>query len=337
PSEFKKLNQHKKIEYYRLFSKRYDDLLDNGHGSCILMNKKCKQIVEKALNYFDGERYYLDKFVVMPNHVHVIVIPRGEWTLSKITHSWKSYTANELNKITNQRGSIWMSESFDHIIRSLEQLERIRQYIVTQASSLSGQPHRQDACDKNNSHRQDACVTFFRRGKLQKFFMAQVKQAAEELDFMTAAELLESRPDEKRKQLPGEIYDLLDKNKEAFIIATTEEMAEPQKRRGRDSAANILRILKATMKNTQKFTEDQELYLKKVLTQLEEGGLPKQTAKNTLKALDALKDELVNPFKVLAVLQTHIPEKLLESHYAEQNPAVFGKREVILSLYLAGE
>ena len=91
------------------------------------------------------------------------------------------------------------------------------------------------------------------------------------------------------------------------------------------------------MKNTQKLTEDQELYLKKVFTQLDEGGLPKQTPKNTLKALDALKDELVNPFKVLAVLQTHISERLLQSHYAEQNPAIFDKREVILSLYLTGE
>ena len=81
-------------------------------------------------------------------------------------------------------------------------------------------------------------------------------------------------------------------------------------------------------------TEEEEKMLNYII---EEGGLPKQTAKNTLKALDALKDELVNPFKVLAVLQTHIPERLLQSHYAEQNPAVFGKREVILSLYLAGE
>ena len=202
---------------------------------------------------------------------------------------------------------------------------------VTQASSLND--HRQDACDTSAG----ALITYFRRGKLQKFFMAKDKKSAKELDFISAAKLLESQPDAKRKKLPGEIYDLLDKSKEAFIIATTEEMAEPQKRRGRDSASNVLRILKATIKNTQKFTDDQELYLKKVLIQLEEGGLPKQTAKNTLKALDALKDELVNPFKVLAVLQTHIPERLLQSHYAEQNPTVFGKREVILSLYLAGE
>jgi hypothetical protein len=114
-------------------------------------------------------------------------------------------------------------------------------------------------------------------------------------------------------------------------------MAEPQKRRGRDNTANILRILKATFRNTQQFTEDQELYLKKVLIQLEEGGLPKQTVKNTLKTLNTLKDELINPFKVLAVLQTQIPERLLQSHYAEQNTVVSGKREVILSLYLTGE
>jgi hypothetical protein len=188
--------------------------------------------------------------------------------------------------------------------------------------------------DKANA---DALITYFRRGKLQKFFMAQAENVAAELDFMTAAGILESKPDEKQKKLPAHMYDLLDKNKDAFTIATTEEMAEPRKRKGRDSAANILRILKATFKNTQKFTDDQELYLKKVLTQLEEGGLPKQTAKKTLNALNALDDELVNPFKVLAILQTHIPERLLQSHYAEQNPTVSGRREVILSLYLAGE
>ena len=136
--------------------------------------------------------------------------------------------------------------------------------------------------------------------------------------------------------MPEQFYDLLDKNKKAFIFAT-EEMPQQKLRGGRDSAANIMKILKVTVKNTQKLTDDQELYLKKVLTQLTEGGLPKQTAKQTLKALNDLKNELINPFKVLAMLQTHIPSKLLEEHYAEQNPAVFGKREVILSMYLSGE
>jgi hypothetical protein len=96
----------------------------------------------------------------------------------------------------------------------------------------------------------------------------------------------------------------------------------------------VYRILKAAFKSTKQFTEAQELYIKKVYSQLEEGGLPKQTTKETLAALNKLKTELTNPFKVLAILQMHIPERLLEAHYAEQNPQASGKREVILSMYL---
>jgi len=180
-------------------------------------------------------------------------------------------------------------------------------------------------------------LTYFRRGKLQKFFQAKAKREAIELDFISAAKILESNPDEPKQKLPEQFYDLLDKNKEAFIFATTEEMPQQAARGGRDSAAQILKILKATMKNTQKLTDDQEAYLKKVLARLQEGNLPKQTTKQTMKAMDDLNSEIENPFKVLAVLQTNIPARLLEEHYAEQYPAVFGKREVILSLYLTGE
>ncbi len=227
-------------------------------------------------------------------------------------------------------------EAEESELKYLHTIREIRENDPVLFDKIKHLPKKARTAKKGKSH-QNALITYFRRGKLQKFFMSQAKNAVAELDFMTVADFLESKPDEKQKKLPAHIYDLLDKNKEAFIIATTEKMAEPQKGKGRDSSANILRIIKATLKNTQKFTDDQELYLKKVLTQLEEGGLPKQTAKNTLKALDTLGEKLVNPFKVLAVLQTHIPERLLQSHYAEQNPAIFGKREVILSLYLAGE
>jgi len=167
--------------------------------------------------------------------------------------------------------------------------------------------------------------------------MADMNPDAQELDFMSAANKLESTIDEKKQKLPQAFYHFLDKNKEAFIFATIEEISEPRKRRGRDSAMQMLKILKVTLKNTQQFTDEQELYLKQVKIQLEEGGLPKQTAKESLKALNALKQDLMNPFKVLATLHSHIPERLLEGHYAEQNPRVFGKREVILSLYLTRE
>jgi superfamily II DNA or RNA helicase len=190
---------------------------------------------------------------------------------------------------------------------------------------------------KQHADHTSTLLTYFRRGKLQKFYQAGAKREAAELDFISAAKILESNPDEPKQKLPVQFYDLLDKNKDAFIFVTTEEMPQQAARGGRDSAAQILKILKATMKNTQKLTDDQEAYLKKVLARLQEGNLPKQTTKQTYKALDGLKKEIENPFKVLAVLQTNISVKLLEEHYAEQSPAVFGKREVILSMYLTGE
>jgi len=189
---------------------------------------------------------------------------------------------------------------------------------------------------KINSEIQDSLITYFRRGKLQKFFIAGDAKNAQELDFISAAGILESGLEDKKLKLPERLYELLDKNKEAFMFATTDGMPEAHSRAGRDSAGRILGILKATMKNTKQLTDEQELYLKRVFTQLEEGGIPKQTAKETLKALDELKNEIMNPLKVLAVLQTRIPERLLAGHYAERHPQSFGKREVILSLYLTG-
>ena len=111
----------------------------------------------------------------------------------------------------------------------------------------------------------------------------------------------------------------------------------PNYRRGRDSASQVIKILEATIRNSQKLTDEQEDYLKRVIRQLEEGAIPKQTTKKTLKALNNLKSDLTNPLKVLAVVQHTIPERFLESHYAEYQHRFSGKREVILSLYLTGE
>ncbi len=184
---------------------------------------------------------------------------------------------------------------------------------------------------------QNNLVTFFRKGKLQKFFISGSDSETKELDFLDAAEILESHVNENKQKLPGHFYELLDKNKEAFIFSTTEDMVTFRPRRGRDSALNVLKIMKAVFKTTQQLTDEQELYVKKVIMRLEEGGLPKQTTKETLKTLRELKAEIANPLKTLAALQTKIPSRLLEDHYAEQNPLSFGKREVILSMYLSGE
>jgi len=240
------------------------------------------------------------------------------------------------NRLISKKTLTGEDEAEESELKYLQVMKDIRDKNPDLFEKIKRLPKKARTAKASNSLK-DSLLTYFRRGKIQKFFMADMNPDAQELDFMSAANILESTIDEKKQKLPQAFYHFLDKNKEAFIFSTIEEISEPRKRRGRDSAMQMLKILKATLKNTQQFTDEQELYLKQVLVQLEEGGLPKQTAKESLKALNALKQDLMNPFKVLATLHSHIPERLLEGHYAEQNPRVFGKREVILSLYLTRE
>lgn len=182
----------------------------------------------------------------------------------------------------------------------------------------------------------NSLLTFFRKGKLIKFFLSD-KKDTKELDFLEAAKILESSSDKKRAKLLEDYYELLDKNKNAFSNATNEEIIETHPRGGADSGTKLLKILKATQKNSKRLTEEQEGYLRTLITRLEEGSLPKQTVKKTLKALYKLNKDIQNPLKVIGVFQKEIPSEFLEGHSAKTNASPEGKREVILSLYLGEE
>lgn len=116
-------------EYNRLFNERVEKWMNAGYGSCLLKEEKNAIIVADALKYFEGKRYELDEWIIMPNHVHVLVKPLKDYKLSEITHSWKSYTANEINKANNREGQLWLHESYDHIVRNDRALEALRNYI----------------------------------------------------------------------------------------------------------------------------------------------------------------------------------------------------------------
>lgn len=123
------LTTEQKKEYYKLFSERTENLLNAGKGSCILKDEKIAKIVSGALLHFNNQRYILDEWVIMPNHVHILVKPLDGYTLPDILHSWKSFTANEINKETGSKGQLWMHESYDHIVRNEKALLAIRRYI----------------------------------------------------------------------------------------------------------------------------------------------------------------------------------------------------------------
>ncbi|HKK19122.1 MAG TPA: type IIL restriction-modification enzyme MmeI, partial [Opitutales bacterium] len=121
--------EEQKSEYFERFSTRMEAWLDAGHGDCILADPHCAKIVENALQHFDGDRYDLGEYTVASNHVHALVSPRKGHELSDIIHSWKSYTANELNKHLGRKGTVWQKEYYDHILRTAEAASRIERYI----------------------------------------------------------------------------------------------------------------------------------------------------------------------------------------------------------------
>ncbi|HEX3316120.1 MAG TPA: hypothetical protein VHR72_14580, partial [Gemmataceae bacterium] len=59
-------------EFASLVYRRVEVMLDAGHGDCCLKQKEVAKLVVDPMHHFDGDRYELDCYVVMPNHVHVV-------------------------------------------------------------------------------------------------------------------------------------------------------------------------------------------------------------------------------------------------------------------------
>ena len=116
--------------YNERFFTSLDQKLDEGLGDCVLRDPDNAGIVADALRHFDGSRYRLGDFVIMPNHVHVLLEPIAGWKLEQITHSWKRFSAREINRRLGQEGQLWQHESFDHLVRSENYLATYRKYIA---------------------------------------------------------------------------------------------------------------------------------------------------------------------------------------------------------------
>ncbi len=116
-------------EYHQRFTETMERMIDAGYGSCSLRIPAVTEVVEKAFHHFDGDRYQLGDYVIMPNHVHLLVRPAGGHAVEEILHSWKSFTAKQANAVLQRTGDFWRDEYFDHLVRSASQFEKFRNYI----------------------------------------------------------------------------------------------------------------------------------------------------------------------------------------------------------------
>lgn len=102
--------------------------LDAGHGSCLLREPACAQIVEDALLFGDGKRYQLLAWVVMPNHVHVLIEQKPDWPLSKVVQSWKRHTSRQIHRL-GFGSPLWQRDYWDRLVRNERHLQTVKRYI----------------------------------------------------------------------------------------------------------------------------------------------------------------------------------------------------------------
>jgi REP element-mobilizing transposase RayT len=94
------------------------------------LDEKARGIVQEALLHFKDQRYRLQGWVVMNDHVHVLVQPIAGYELEELVRRWKSFTANRLQRECDYSGSVWQDEYMDRIVRDEDELFQKAEYIL---------------------------------------------------------------------------------------------------------------------------------------------------------------------------------------------------------------
>jgi len=179
-------------------------------------------------------------------------------------------------------------------------------------------------------------ITYFRKGKLEKFYSASEKTSPQEVDFMTAAAIMECDQTDNQASLRNDVfYPLLKKNKDEFMASDMDVEVTTEKG-GRDKTTHIIKHIKALYNEKNQLTENQEEYIRLVVTRLEEGILPKKTLKELVKAIDELKKlNEFNLMKLYLVLEKGIPSAFIYQDNGKKHQS--SKREIILSELINGD
>ena len=180
----------------------------------------------------------------------------------------------------------------------------------------------------------DRLLTFFRKGKLKKFFISDGR-SSQEANFFDAATIFECEEGTRRVEIPPQYFEMLAQNKEKFDVITSdsgEEIEFSKTRGGRSNESYVIRRLKAKeIKCHPGFTDADEEFIKQVLMAYEAGIIPKNTTKKIKKAIE----KEINPHRVLAILKQLIPASLLNAKETTDLTPI-AKREIILSAFLSG-
>lgn len=139
-AELEDLPQDERADRLKDKDKRFFDWIDNLIGLSpdvpqILHQDGIREIIQESFHKFDGVRYTLLSYCIMPNHVHVLINPLVQedgniFSISHIVYTWKRYTATAINRVLGRRGNLWEKENYDSLVKDKEGLGRVIGYIV---------------------------------------------------------------------------------------------------------------------------------------------------------------------------------------------------------------
>ena len=123
-------------EYNLEVARKIERWIDLGHGSCVLANQEIRRMVADAILFQNEDKYVVYAFVVMPNHVHILMSPLTNTTVVDIIGKIKSFTSKKINKALHTTGKVWQNGIFDRIVRDANNFEQYMNYIHNNPRNL---------------------------------------------------------------------------------------------------------------------------------------------------------------------------------------------------------
>lgn len=244
------------------------------------------------------------------------------------------------NRILSKKMIEGEDDEYESELGYLQEIRKIRDSDPALFEKIKKLPKKARTARKSQEDSSEL-LTYFRKGKLKKFFIVKSDKnsISTEIDFIEAAKKLEAKQNEKRSKLKKLFYKMLKKNLEMLKKIDEYDIDEYSlEGRGGDNAVRLSKILKSKeIKKYQKFTDDEEIYIKHVINELDSGGIPKKITQKLYKKIHDTPEIIKNPIKLLAVLKTTLPSDFLQPTQNDIYKGIDNKKEIILSEYFNAE
>jgi len=247
---------------------------------------------------------------------------------AKYLSEGEEFGSQELfNTLNNKKAYTGEDGEGDSELKYLELMRKIRDEQPELFEKIKNLPKKARSGFQKEKLEYDALVTFFRIGKLKKFYFNQMGKS-NEVTFFDAVRELECKPETNRANIPNDYYHLLQTNKTRFELDTTVGDEDSSGSSGRSNAKYIeTRLKDKYFKNYKGFTDYDDDFINGVKEMLAQGTIAKKTSQSVKKELE----KTLDPLEILSILRKYIRSVAVDGN---NDTKKFQKREVILSGYL---